>query len=411
MTSAGRPGAAEAVRPREWALPRFTIIVLGLAGLFFAVGFIKDLQLIIAPVFLAFNLVIVGYPVQAWLVRRRVPAAAAAVVTVLLVLSVVAAFFALTGWSIAELVLVIPEYSDELDKLYRDLLAGSSSLGLTPEFVKEQMANFDVNQLAAALREVLSNATLVVTLVTTAIMATFFIVMDSLAFPRRMTLASGVQPRFVEAMNTFAVGVRRYWVVATVFGLIVAALDVVALIIIGVPLALVWGVLAFLTNYIPNIGFVIGLVPPAIMALIEGGWWDALWVVIAYSLLNFVIQAIIQPKFTGQSVGVTPFISFLSLLFWVWVLGWFGALLALPATLLVKALLVDVDPRARWINLLVASDVRAAESPLLASPSESMDTSGEESHAETVEDSQPGLTMSETAVPGRSPKRAVIDLD
>lgn len=411
MTSAGRPGTAEAVRPREWALPRFTIIVLGLAGLFFAVGFIKDLQLIIAPVFLAFNLVIVAYPVQAWLIRRRVPAAAAAVVTVLLVLSVVAAFFALTGWSIAELVLVIPEYSDELDSLYRDLLASSSSLGLTPEFVKEQMANFDVNQLAAALREVLSNATLVVTLVTTAIMATFFIVMDSLAFPRRMTLASGVQPRFVQAMNTFAVGVRRYWVVATVFGLIVAALDVVALIIIGVPLALVWGVLAFLTNYIPNIGFVIGLVPPAIMALIEGGWWDAVWVVIAYSLLNFVIQAIIQPKFTGQSVGVTPFISFLSLLFWVWVLGWFGALLALPATLLVKALLVDADPRARWINLLVASDVRAAESPLLASPSESMDNSGEESHTAAVEDSQPGLTMSETAAPGRSPKRAVIDLD
>jgi len=226
-----------------------------------------------------------------------------------------------------------------------------------------------------------------------------------------MTLASGVQPRFVQAMSTFAVGVRRYWVVATVFGLIVAALDVVALLIIGVPLALVWGVLAFLTNYIPNIGFVIGLVPPAIMALIEGGWWDALWVVIAYSLLNFVIQAIIQPKFTGQSVGVTPFISFLSLLFWVWVLGWFGALLALPATLLVKALLVDADPRARWINLLVASDVRAAESPLLASPSESMDNSCEESYIEAVEDSQPGLTMSETAVPGRSPKRAVIDLD
>lgn len=356
MTSAGRPGTAEAVRPREWALPRFTIIVLGLAGLFFAVGFIKDLQLIIAPVFLAFNLVIVAYPVQAWLIRRRVPAAAAAVVTVLLVLSVVAAFFALTGWSIAELVLVIPEYSDELDSLYRDLLAGSSSLGLTPEFVKEQMANFDVNQLAAALREVLSNATLVVTLVTTAIMATFFIVMDSLAFPRRMTLALGVQPRFVQAMNTFAVGVRRYWVVATVFGLIVAALDVVALIIIGVPLALVWGVFSFLTNYIPNIGFVIGMIPPVLMALLANDWVNALIVLAVWSIINFVIQSLIQPKFAGEAVGVTPTVSFLSLLVWAFALGPVGALLALPATLLVKAVLVDANPNARWINLLISSE-------------------------------------------------------
>lgn len=409
MTSAGQT-AAEVVRPRDWALPRFTIIVLGLAGLFFAVGFIQQIQLIIAPVFLALNLVIVAYPVQAWLLRCRVPAAIAATATVVLVLSVVAAFFALTGWSIAELVLVIPEYSDELDGLYRDLLASSSSLGLTPEFVKEQAANFDVNQIASALREVLSNASLVVTLVTTALMATFFIVMDSLAFPRRMAMAAGVQPRFVQAMNTFAVGVRRYWVVATVFGLIVAALDVVALIIIGVPLALVWGVLAFLTNYIPNIGFIIGLLPPAIMALIEGGWWDALWVVIAYSLLNFVIQAIIQPKFTGQSVGVTPFISFLSLLFWLWVLGWFGALLALPATLLVKALLVDADPRARWVNLLVASDVRAAGSAMLASPSESMGSAAEAEEARDAEP-EPGITLSEETVPLRPPQRTVIDLD
>src|SRR5699024_3097637 len=149
------------------------------------------------------------------------------------------------------------------------------------------------------------------------------------------------QPPLSAALSDFAGGVRRYWVVATILGLIVAFLDVIALAIIDVPLIWVWGVLAFLTNYIPNIGFVIGLIPPALLALVDSGWQSALWVIIAYSVLNFVIQAIIQPKFTGESVGVTPLISFFSLLFWVWVLGWLGALLALPATLLLKALLVD----------------------------------------------------------------------
>lgn len=163
---------------------------------------------------------------------------------------------------------------------------------------------------------------------------------------------------FAAAMATFTTVVRRSWIVVTIFGLIVAVLDVVALTMIGIPLVLVWGVLSFLTNYIPNSGFVLGLIPPALVALLELGPAAALWVVAAYSVLNFVIQAIIQPKVAGESVGVTPFVSFFSLLFWYLVLGPLGTLLALPATLLVKALLVDANPNAEWINILISSDRR-----------------------------------------------------
>ncbi len=150
-------------------------------------------------------------------------------------------------------------------------------------------------------------------------------------------------------------GVRRYWVVTTVFGLIAAFLDVLALQVIGVQLIWVWGILAFITNYIPNIGLVLGMIPPAILALLDDGWVAMLAVVAAYSVLNFTVQSVIQPKFTGESVGVTPTMSFLSLMFWYMILGWLGALVALPATLFLKALLVDADPNARWINALISS--------------------------------------------------------
>ncbi|WP_238705979.1 AI-2E family transporter [Serinicoccus marinus] len=135
-----------------------------------------------------------------------------------------------------------------------------------------------------------------------------------------------------------------------------ALLDVIALVWLGVPLALAWGVLSFLTNYIPNIGFVIGLVPPAVVALLANGPVNALLVVVVYSVLNFVVQSLIQPKFTGDAVGVTPTITFISLVVWAWVLGPVGALLALPATLLVKAVLIDADPAARWVNAFLASN-------------------------------------------------------
>ena len=124
----------------------------------------------------------------------------------------------------------------------------------------------------------------------------------------------------------------------------------------GVPLAILWGVLAFITNYIPNIGFIFGLIPPAILALLTGGWSLFIIVIVVYSLLNVIIQSLIQPRFIGDSVGLSATVTFVTLLFWAWVLGGLGALLAIPLTLLAKALLVDIDPGARWADALIRSD-------------------------------------------------------
>ena len=124
----------------------------------------------------------------------------------------------------------------------------------------------------------------------------------------------------------------------------------------GVPLAILWGVLAFITNYIPNIGFIFGLIPPAILALLTGGWPLLVTVIVVYCVLNVVIQSLIQPRFIGDSVGLSATVTFVALLFWAWVLGPLGALLAVPLTLLAKALLVDIDPGARWADALLRSD-------------------------------------------------------
>jgi len=151
----------------------------------------------------------------------------------------------------------------------------------------------------------------------------------------------------------FAVGTRRYLVVTTVFGLIVAALDTIALAIIGIPQVITWGVLAFVTNYIPNIGFLLGLVPPALLGLLIGGPSEMVIVIVVYIALNFVLQSLVQPRFVGDAVGLSATVTFLALVFWAWLLGPLGAILAIPATLLAKAMLVDIDPRARWADALM----------------------------------------------------------
>lgn len=107
-----------------------------------------------------------------------------------------------------------------------------------------------------------------------------------------------------------------------------------------------WRIPSCLTNYIPNIGFVLGIIPPALLALVDSGWKSAVIVTVGYSIVNFVIQSIIQPRVTGDAVGLTPTMSFLSLLLWGWVFGGLGALIAPPMSLLVKALLTPTRPRA-----------------------------------------------------------------
>ena len=154
--------------------------------------------------------------------------------------------------------------------------------------------------------------------------------------------------------SSFARGTRSYLGVSAVFGLIVAVVDVIVLELMGVPGAFVWGVLAFVTNFIPNIGFVIGVVPPAVIALLDGGPGLMIAVIVMYSVVNFVIQSVIQPRFVGNAVGLSTSLTFISLIFWAWVLGPLGALLAVPMSLFFKAVLVEADPKARWMDPLIS---------------------------------------------------------
>ena len=121
----------------------------------------------------------------------------------------------------------------------------------------------------------------------------------------RIASIAADRPRIAEALGHFAWGTRQYLLVTTVFGLIVAVLDTIALAILGIPLAITWGLLSFITNYIPNIGFILGVIPPALLGLLTGGPKLMVIVIVVYCVLNTVIQSVIQPRFIGDAVGLS----------------------------------------------------------------------------------------------------------
>jgi len=341
-----------------YSIPRGLIILLGVAGAVVAVAGMKQIANIVAPTFLGLTLVISVHPLQTLLVRRRMPKWLAGLLCLLAVYVVVIGIVGALALSVAQLVIVMPTYTGKFVDLYNGTLAWLGGLGIDQQQLSTALKNFNPTTLIPAATSLLSSTLGATTIFVFLLTVLVFIVMDSTDIPHRLQLAANERPHFVAALDAFAAGVRRYWLVSAVFGLIVAILDVVGLYILSVPLALVWGLLAFITNFIPNVGFVLGVVPPALLGLLDGGVKTMILVIVIYSALNLVIQVIIQPKFTGDAVGVTTTVSFLSLAFWGSVLGPLGALLALPATLFVKTLLVDADPRNRWMNSLISSNPR-----------------------------------------------------
>ena len=318
-----------------------------------AVLAIQQFASIVAPVLLALVLVIAVHPLTGILRRRGLPMWLAKTVTLIAVLGLVVGLAAAVALSIARLATILPEYEDDFAELVANARTWLASLGVGQDEIQAVLDQISLGKIAELAANILAGLATTFSNLLFLLFVIAFMAIDAAGFASRLSSVRRQRPEIVGALNTFVTGSRRYLAVATVFGLIVAVIDVAFLWLVGVPLALLWGLLAFITNYIPNVGFVIGVIPPALLALLEGGPRLMIIVIVAYSVINFVIQSIIQPKFVSDAVNISMTVTFLSLVFWTFVIGPIGAILAVPLTLLVKALLLDVDPSTRWMSSLL----------------------------------------------------------
>jgi predicted PurR-regulated permease PerM len=340
-------------------IPRWLLLLVGLAAATIAVAGLRSVAWLVAPVFLALVVVVALAPVQGRLRRMGVPRWVATTVLLVLVWAVLLAFVALLVISAAQFAALLPDYSGRAEVLLGNVVSHLNDAGLVSGQLSDLVRQIDYGQLVGLATDLLARLTSAASTLVLLLSALVFMSIESSGFPRRLALVGRERPHLPVAMSLFAQGTRSYLLVSTVFGAIVAVGDWIALALIGVPAAALWGLLAFITNYVPNIGFVLGVVPPAVLGLLAGGWGELIVIVVVYSLLNFVVQTLIQPRFVGDSVGLSMTVTFMALLFWGWVLGALGALLAIPLTLLVKALLVDVDPRGHWLDVLLREEPRA----------------------------------------------------
>jgi AI-2 transport protein TqsA len=344
-------------------LPRALVILLGMAALVVVVAGVRAVAWLIGPAFMALMIVIAVAPVQGWMHRRGWPGWAATLVLIICVYGLLLLLALGMIFSVARLATELPQYASKADTLVSSATSELARWGVGPDQLKQAASSLNPGKLAGLLAALLGSVAGLATNLVFLLALLLFLSVESSGVGARLASIAADRPRVTEALAHFAWGTRQYLLVTTVFGFIVAVLDTIALWILGIPLPITWGILAFITNYIPNIGFVIGVVPPALLGLLTGGVQLLVIVVVVYCVLNSVIQSVIQPRFIGDAVGLSITVTFVALVFWAWLLGPLGAILAIPLTILAKDLLVDIDPRARWADALLRSTPTGPDVP------------------------------------------------
>ena len=328
-------------------------VVLGAAALAIVAAAISAASDIVAPLMLALALTILFHPLRRGL-GKRMPSWLASTILLVGAYVLLVVLVVMLLVSVGQLATLLDDYQADFEARLAELEGMLNGWGITDTQIASMQESLSLSNAADAVGSLLSGLA--------GVLSDFFFLVTLLLFlafdgAHTHGLLSGVRrvkPDLADAMASFARGTRSYLGVSAAFGVVVALIDAGLLWLMGVPGAFVWGVLAFVTNFIPNIGFVIGLVPPALIAWLDGGTGLMVQVIVMYCVVNFVIQSIIQPRVVGDAVGLSTTLTFLSLVFWTWILGPLGAILAVPMSLLVRAVLVESDPANAWMRPLVS---------------------------------------------------------
>jgi len=333
-------------------------LLLLFASFVVVIAGIKAAATLILPFLVAVFVSLVSLPLLNWLQERRVPTGVAVLVTVVLALGVLLGFAVLIGGSLTSFTNQMPRYRARLETIFVPLfdVLGRWGLEISQDTIKDLIdpgAAMDVvTRTLRGVAAVLSNLLLVLLIVV-------FILSEAAGFPAKLRAAFG-DPRSSERFDNIKREVQRYLATKTVISLATGSLVAAALAIIGLDFALLWGMLAFMLNYIPNLGSIIAAIPPTLLAAVQFGPGHALLVALVFLVINVSFGNLLEPYLMGRRLGLSTLVIFLSLVFWGWVWGPVGMLLSVPLTMVAKIMLENTDD-LRWVAVLLGPSPKPDE--------------------------------------------------
>lgn len=338
---------AAAAAPRSgpiYALAAFVLVVLAALGL-------REIASLVVPILFGVFLALVASPMVEALERRGTSHRIALAAAIGMVLVVVLAAVAVIAVSISQLVVLIPRYEDRLAAVIADLRTFLSGYGIDidPETIPGlltpgALASFVQSTAGAIGRTAGALFVLAFTMI--------YALAGAPSLRERAQGGLGEGHALIAGVRHFGVDLRRFLVVRAQLGLFAAVLVFLLLLALSVPLPALWALLVFAASFIPNVGTILALVPPTILAMLDSGLGAAAAVVVGFTLINFAQDYLLQPRMMGLELNLSPLVIFVSIIVWAWILGPAGALLAVPLTVVVVAFL-EAYPPSKGIALLM----------------------------------------------------------
>ena len=329
--------------------------LLATAALVVVAAGIKAAEQIMVPFLLAAFIATIAATPVFWLHRFRVPVGAAIALVMLALIVALLGVGALVAQSVEGFQEQLPFYRERLGGLFESAAGLLASFGveLSRDVVDPARALGWAGDTLLSLGSVLSNGFLI-------LLTVIFILAEAWTFPRKLHTVLDEPERDLPYFERFAEKVNRYIAIKTTVSVATGVFVSVALWIIGVDHAILWGLLAFLLNYVPTIGSIIAAVPPVLLALIQLGAGHAVAAAAVFLVVNVAMGTFVEPRFMGRSLGLSTLVVFLSLVFWGWMLGPVGTVLSVPLTMTAKIAL-EANPSTEWIAHLLDPALDPAE--------------------------------------------------
>jgi predicted PurR-regulated permease PerM len=319
-----------------------------LAAIIIVIAGMKQSASLLVPFLLSIFIAVLSMPAMNSLQKHGLSAGLSLLAVVMGVFTAGFLLSLLIGTSIDDFSRSLPGYQQSITAQKNQLISWLAGHGIeVPDSIGGQALDPNaamrlLSSIFKSFGSVLANSFLI-------FITVIFILLEAKSFSKKFAQISDEQSEFME---DFVNKLNGYMGIKTLTSAITGVLVTLWLWLLGVDNAQLWGVMAFLLNYVPNIGSIIAAVPAVLLALVQLGPGSAMLAAAGYLVINIIIGSVLEPRFMGKGLGLSTLVVFISLVFWGWVLGPVGMLLSVPLTITVK-LALDSKKETRWLGVLL----------------------------------------------------------
>ena len=328
--------------PSSAILPKIILSVAAIVVILFGVNWASS---ILNPILIGIFMAVLVRPFYQWLERKHIPSGLALLLTVLSIVLIGGGLIFFVILSFTRLANGLSGYTDQIAANLEELSSLFASVDFDPStLLNSENISSILLAFAGAIASLFATALLVLFLI-------LFAIAEAPRFGQRMRDSVGDDSQLWLRTQGFISSITTYFLLRTKVNLVTGTMVTVMLLVLGIDYAVLWGVLTFFLSYVPYIGIFVATIPSVVLAFAEGGIVLAVVVIIGVTIINGTAENLVAPSMMGRGLSLSPLLVFVAFIFWAWLLGVAGTLMAMPITV-AMVLVLDAFDETRWLARL-----------------------------------------------------------